>query len=531
MLRSLAVMALLTPALGQTAAQPPLMPLPDSYSVAMEGEVVLDGLFKFSAEGAAEQDPLLQRAMERYSALIAAPAASTGSLKGCTVVVDVAANTSSIVGADESYQLSVSASDCQITAPTTWGALRGLETFSQLLVRASGQPADTAAVSVVSSSVEVKDAPRFAHRGLLVDTSRHYLGLPTLRNLLDAMPAQKLNVLHWHAVDAQSFPLDTPSEPTLVKGAYSPSMVYSMADVAELQSYARDRGVMLLLEVDVPGHAASWTKGKPEVMADCLAKYTNINNYALNPAKEETYTTLAHVLADLVAATDLAPEGQMHAQKQRGREGEDSGMPLHLGGDEVVYGCWSNDPSITSFMAQHGMTSYDQLLAYFVSRADRMASALGRRVIHWEEVFSAGCAIDANNFFQVWTDSSMVSAITQAGYQVIASPSDYWYLNIATNTWQHVYSYEPYAGLTSAQQQLIRGGEIALWGEYVDDVNLLTSLFPRLCVGAERLWSAQYVTDETAALQRLMAQRCRLLNRGTASSPIQPGDYCDVTYV
>ncbi|KAJ1406107.1 glycoside hydrolase superfamily, partial [Ochromonadaceae sp. CCMP2298] len=108
---------------------------------------------------------------------------------------------------------------------------------------------------------------------------------------------------------------------------------------------------------------------------------------------------------------------------------------------------------------------------------------------------------------------------------------DYWYLNIATNTWQHVYSYEPYAGLTSAQQQLIRGGEIALWGEYVDDVNLLTSLFPRLCVGAERLWSAQYVTDETAALQRLMAQRCRLLNRGTASSPIQPGDYCDVTYV
>jgi hexosaminidase len=174
---------------------------------------------------------------------------------------------------------------------------------------------------------------------------------------------------------------------------------YSMRDVSDLTVYARDRGVMLIVEVDVPGHAASWTKGKPSVMAQCFEKYNNdINDLSLNPAKEETYRVLANVLKDLVEATDLAPtdhgqaKGQVKGQGGQGRQGRQGvqgvqgaqaevGAPLHLGGDEVVYGCWAEDPSIVTFMDQQGFTSYDQLMAYFVTRADAIASSLGRRYV------------------------------------------------------------------------------------------------------------------------------------------------------
>jgi hexosaminidase len=124
-----------------------------------------------------------------------------------------------------------------------------------------------------------------------------------------------------------------------------------------LNEFAHRRGVEIIFEVDVPGHAASWAAGKPELLADCIAKYGyNINNLALNPAKEETYTTLKAILSDIVAATGTSV--------------------LHLGGDEVVYGCWRADPSIVQFMADNGWTNYNQLMNYFVNKADLIAKEL-----------------------------------------------------------------------------------------------------------------------------------------------------------
>ena len=103
----------------------------------------------------------------------------------------------------------------------------------------------------------------------------------------------KFNKLHWHIVDSQSFPFNSPSEPELVKGAYTSQLVYSVEDLRVLNDYARRRGVEIIFEVDVPGHAASWGAGKPDLLADCIAQYGhNINNLALDPVNEETYNTL-----------------------------------------------------------------------------------------------------------------------------------------------------------------------------------------------------------------------------------------------
>ncbi|GAB4836057.1 Beta-hexosaminidase 3 [Ancistrocladus abbreviatus] len=107
--------------------------------------------------------------------------------------------------------------------------------------------------------------PRLPYRGLLIDTSRHYLPLPVIKSVIDSMVYAKLNVLHWHIVDTQSFPLEIPSYPKLWNGAYSTSERYTIADAAEIVSYAQKRGVNVLAEIDVPGHAASWGVGYPSL--------------------------------------------------------------------------------------------------------------------------------------------------------------------------------------------------------------------------------------------------------------------------
>jgi len=481
----------------------PLLPFP-YYALLGESSVTVDGSFQFVVSGSS--NTIIDSAVTRYGSLLATPSSSKGTLTSCSLSVADIDTTGTIIGSDESHKLTVSESgECSISAQTTWGLLHGLETFTQLLIRS-----DSGDVQLNYAPVSIQDQPRFGHRGLMIDTARHYLPVDTIRHVIDTLPMSKFNVLHWHTVDAESFPLESPSEPLMVNGAYSSSSIYTMDNLADLSAYARERGIEIIYELDVPGHAAGWVKGKPELIADCMTKYTNINNYALNPTLDDTYTTLQGLLGDIVKATGTSR--------------------LHIGGDEVIYGCWSNDKSITTFMKANNMTDYTQLYTYFVTKAQGIIRDLGASVTHWEEVFTYGCTVADDTVFQVWTDSSIVSQITAANYNVIASPSNYWYLNIQTNTWQVMYSYEPFTDIPTSQQKLIIGGETALWGEYVDEMNIESSLYPRASAPAERLWSQSYVTDQTSFQSRLEVQRCRLVQRGFSSAPVAPS-FCSIQYV
>lgn len=191
--------------LGQVAAatQPlPIWPMPSTVNVPDAERVGIDQTFQFTSS--ADYGSVVNNAMSRYLQLISPPSGSQGSIKSCNIdVADSAAV--AIINADESYTLDVSADgSCKITAKTVWGALRGLESFTHFLVR----NADSARVELVSSSVSVTDAPRFGHRGMLIDTARHYLSVDSIRKVIDALPVSKFNVLHWHAVDAESFPVE-----------------------------------------------------------------------------------------------------------------------------------------------------------------------------------------------------------------------------------------------------------------------------------------------------------------------------------
>jgi len=292
-------------------------------------------------------------------------------------------------------------------------------------------------------------------------------------------------------------------------------------------------------------------------LADCLGKYSyNANDFALDPTNEGTYQVLDTLVGDLsnaVAAAytaDLATTADTTAPARAttAATAVDSAttaapapppFALHLGGDEVVYGCWANDSSIVGWMEVNGFASgdYDALLGYFVAKAQAIAKNRGElRPTHWEEVFKAGLAstVVPETIFQVWTGAEYVSECTLANFSTVASPREFWYLDLPENTWEVMYDYDPSVGLSDAQNVLLLGGEVAMWGEHVDASNFDSFVHPRAEAVAERLWStaARGMSSEgdPAILARLLEHRCRLLQRGVGSTPLQPG-FCAATWV
>lgn len=259
--------------------------------------------------------------------------ASFGELR---IIVDEAEESPLQLGVDESYSLSLSDSGGTLTAPSVWGALRGLETFAQLVQW------DGDRYVLCGLPLTLSDRPRFPWRGLLIDTARHYLPLPSLLAMLDAMAALKLNTLHWHLTDAHAFPLrlDDANTARLAAGALHPSHVYTAADLRAVVAAARLRGVRVVPELDMPGHTASWGLAAPELVVACPARVAadveglehGTNKVALHPLREEVHEMVAALLAELAA---IFPDDF-----------------FHLGGDEVDAECWLSDAEVKAWAAQ-----------------------------------------------------------------------------------------------------------------------------------------------------------------------------------
>ncbi|XP_042514165.1 beta-hexosaminidase 3 isoform X2 [Macadamia integrifolia] len=227
-------------------------------------------------------------------------------------------------GVDESYKLSIAATGSpryvHLEAQTVYGALYGLQTLSQL----GHFNFTTRMIEVHHIPITIIDEPRFFYRGLLIDTSRHYQSLPMMKNAIDAMAYSKLNVLHWHIVDSQSFPLEIPSYPNLWNGAFSLSERYTMADAAEIVNYAERRGINVLAEIDVPGHALSWGTGYPSLWPsrDCPEP--------LDVSNEFTFKVIDGILSDFRKVFKF--------------------RFVHLGGDEVNTSCWTTTPHVMKWL-------------------------------------------------------------------------------------------------------------------------------------------------------------------------------------
>ena len=504
----------------------PFWPQPQAYSIG-SASLDLSNSFRFS-QSQSNKSALLDRALNRYQAIYSGYLekskkkdhnAKNNQIKSCSIQVDTILSDpktekdSLALGVDESYTIDISTSgECNITAATVWGALHALETFTQLLER--NTQAREGQITMNYAPVSVQNSARFTHRGILIDSARHFLPTQTIKRMIDTLPMSHFNVLHWHMVDAQSFPLNTPSSPEMYKGAFTPEQVYSMDEVTDIDTYATDRGVRIVYELDGPGHTASWGKGYPEILADCIQKYSyNVNDLAMNPTLDKTYEVLTGVLKDIVAATGT--------------------KFLHLGGDEVVYGCWAEDASITAYMKENNIATYPELLGLYVQQAEDISRNLGATPIQWEDTFMAGIRPPLSTIFDVWTNSSNMALVASAGYRVIAAPQNYWYLDHCANTWQNMYSFDPQAGMNAQQSPLIIGGEVSMWGEMINQYNIEPRIWPFAAAVGERLWSSMNntaVSNIADAQLRLNTFACRMNARGYAAAPINPG-YCQAQYV
>ena len=279
------------------------------------------------------------------------------------------------------------------------------------------------------------DQPRFAHREVLVDTSRHFEPVWTLLPLIDSLTYAKVNTLHWHLVDSPSFPFDSPSAPLLSKGAYSGQDRYTVEDVAQVRDsrtffcfcfcfgvvcvfspltlrpgqvveYARQRGVRVMVEIDTPGHAGSWCAGYPAICpsATCLEP--------LNPATNATFEVLAALFGDITGGA-------------RGR-GLFPDNVMHLGGDEVNTDCWTETPAVAQWLAANNLTA-DGGYEFFVKRAQAIAHGYGRDVVGWEEIWDHfGTSLDKSTIIHQWLPGSTIAAnATAHGYRSVGEDGEH----------------------------------------------------------------------------------------------------------
>ncbi|CAI9090775.1 OLC1v1025612C1 [Oldenlandia corymbosa var. corymbosa] len=483
-----------------------LWPMPESVSHG-QGTLYLDSeKFELKTEGSKYGDAsgILKDGFSRVLDIIKGEHIIQGTsrfgssvvIKGIHVVI-LSSNDELQYGVDESYKLSIPVQGnplyAHIEAQTVYGALHGLETFSQLCYFNF----ETRVIELHQAPWTISDKPRFSYRGLLIDTSRHFLPLPVIKKVIDSMTYAKLNVLHWHIVDTQSFPLEIPSYPKLWKGAYSSTERYTMAEAADIVSYAYKRGINVLAEIDVPGHAESWGVGYP------LLWPSKNCTQPLDVSSDFTFKVIDGILSDF---------SKVFKYKF-----------VHLGGDEVDTSCWTLTPHVSDWLKKQGLDA-SQAYEYFVLKAQEIALSHGYEMINWEETFNNfGSKLNPKTVVHNWLGGGVAQKVVEAGLRCIVSNQDKWYLDHLDATWQGFYSNEPLTNITKPEQQaLVLGGEVCMWGEHIDGSDIEQTIWPRAAAAAERLWTPydKLAKDPREVTARLANFRCLLNKRGVAAAPL-----------
>ncbi|XP_022910196.1 chitooligosaccharidolytic beta-N-acetylglucosaminidase [Onthophagus taurus] len=473
-----------------------------------------------------------------------------GECNGCqlksdnqiTVILTVKVNSTDLIHkTDESYILNITYDDeikkginlmVNITGMTIFGVRHGLETLSQLIVSNKTlkyHDEEKNTILFIIRKAFISDKPAYFHRGLLIDTARNFLSISTIKSQINGMSMSKMNVLHWHATDTQSFPIVFPSVPSLARyGAYSDTQTYSFYEIQELLDYAKLRGVRIIMEIDAPAHAGNgWQFGAHAGLGD-LAVCVNRSPWRqyciqppcgqLNPINKNVYLTLGKLYSDLAK---IFPKGEF----------------FHMGGDELFIPCWNSTQEILDYMSQAGMGR--DLEDFIVLWGEYQEKALNTfnanfgnsSIILWSSTLTEPAIISKfldriRYIIQTWVrnDDPIPNQLIAKGYDLIISTKNAWYLdhgfwgNTRYYTWRTVY-----------ENQIIRhrnvlGGEVCMWGEYTDDSTIDGKVWPRAAAAGERLWTdSEEKSGEVET--RFFIHRERLVEAGIKADAITP-EWC-----
>lgn len=391
------------------------------------------------------------------------------------------------VSENESYRIDITSRQALLSAPTVIGAIRGLETLLQLV--------DADRNGYFLPGVQIQDQPRFPWRGLMIDVARHFQTMEVLKRNLDGMAAVKLNVFHWHLTEDQGFRVESKKFPKLHQMG-SDGNYYTQDQVKEIIAYARERGIRVIPEFDIPGHSSSWLVGYPE-LGSAPGPYTierrpGIFEPALDPTREEVYKFLEAFLGEMAA---LFPDDY-----------------LHIGGDENEGKQWDRNPAIQTFMKEKGIKDNHALQAYFNTRLLKILQKHGKKMIGWDEILQPGLPKDV--VIHSWRGTAALAEAARKGYDGILSNG--YYIDLIFPASQH-YIADPVPAdstLTPEEAKHVLGGEATMWAEWVLPETIDSRIWPRTAAIAERLWSPRHVTDINDMYRRLAVVSLQLEELG-----------------
>ena len=475
-------------AMAQIPSSLNLMPVPAKVQVGT-GQLVVDQAFTAVSTG--RKDDRLDRGIFRFldqvsrqtgMTLNGQPGFASKAASNATLVIRIenAGRKIQELDENESYTLEITTSRATLTAPNALGALHGLQTFLQLI---EPTPAGFA-VPVIT----IHDQPRFRWRGLLIDVSRHFIPIEVLERNLDGMAAVKMNVLHWHLSDDEGFRVESKRFPKLQELG-SEGQYYTQAEIRDFVAYARDRGIRVVPEFDMPGHSRSWMAGYPE-LASVPGSYRagRIANAdtVMDPTRDGTYKFLDKFIGEMAA---LFPDAY-----------------FHIGGDEVTNKPWDSNPKIQEFIRAHGMKNNRDLQAYFNQRLQKIVTKHGKIMMGWDEVLHPD--LPKTVLVESWRGQDSLAEAAKQGHRGLLSYG--YYLDLMWPAARH-YAVDPMtvtmtggaAALMAEEQQRILGGEACMWSEFVTPETIDSRIWPRLAAIAERFWSPQEIRDNQSMYRRL----------------------------
>jgi hexosaminidase len=465
-----------------------LMPVPASFQ-RRDGRLRIDTSFAVRTVAPAG-DGRLARGVARFlrrlelqtGATLGNRQQATGNGQ-ITVVVAGPGEATQSPTENEGYTLDITTERVRLGAPTTLGALRGFETLLQLVESDSS--------GWYLPGVHIEDSPRFPWRGLLIDVGRHFEPVEAIKRQLDAMAAVKLNVLHWHLSEDQGFRVESKRYPLLHQSG-SDGQFYTQAEIRDVVAFARDRGIRVVPEFDMPGHASAWFVGYPELASGkgpfSIERRFGVFAPTFDPTREAIYRFLDGFIGEMAG---LFPDNYWH-----------------IGGDEVEGSQWRGNPAIRAFMATNHLADNEALQAYFNRRLSVILGRHGKRMMGWDEILHAG--LPSTTVIQSWRGQQSLGDGARKGYSGILS-AGYYLDHMQTSEFHYLVDPLPAdIALTPEQAARVMGGEACMWHEHVTPESIDSRIWPRMAAIAERFWSPREVRDVPDMYRRLGVMRSRL---------------------
>ncbi len=456
------------------------MPVPESWKKT-DGYFVLDKSFEIGIQGDNSERlnayaTWVLRRLDWQTGIIFDQAKVTGGEENSKLRIAIDREGELVLGEDESYKLEVTEEGISIRAVTDIGAMRGLETFIQMVRVKEGK-------YVVNNGL-VSDAPRFPWRGLMIDVSRHFQPLEVIKRNIDGMAIVKMNVLHLHLVDDHGFRVESKRFPELTEKA-SGGAYFTQIQIKEIVAYAKSRGIRVVPEFDIPGHASAFLTAFPDLGSSPgpykLQNRSGIFDPTLDPTNERTYQFLDTLFEEM---SGLFPDEY-----------------FHIGGDENNGKHWNSNPKILKFMKKNHFKDTHELQNYFIKRVNKKLVLLEKKMIGWDEILNKDLPKSA--LIHSWRGLRGLKIASEEGYQTILSNG--FYIDLMKRASDH-YLVDPLPkglGLDEKSSKNVIGGEATMWSELVVPRTIDSRIWPRTAVIAERLWSPASVRDVNDMYRRL----------------------------